>query len=95
MLSLLLAQTDIPSAADAAAASAVAGTGLAIWGGLMIFWFIFWGLSFVIWLWALIDVIRRNFTNQSDKTLWLIIVLLVPLGALIYLIVGRKKGTIA
>ena len=95
MLSLLLAQTtDVPSSADLATATAAAGGLVAVGIGMMIFWVIFSIAAFAIWLWALIDVIRRNFTNPSDKTLWIIIVLLVPLGALIYLIVGRKKGTI-
>lgn len=80
-----------PYAADAAA-TAVAGS-MAI--GMIIFWVLFIGVGGIIWIWALIDVIRRQFTNQNDKTLWLIIVILLGwIGGIIYLIAGRKKGTI-
>jgi len=99
MFLTLLAQTaddlsTLPSAADAAAATAAAGGLAALAVGMTIFWVVIGGLSFVLWLWALIDVIRRNFTNPNDKILWLVLILLVPLGALIYLIVGRKNGTL-
>ena len=67
--------------------------------GMLIFWVLFWvlfvGVGAIIWIWALIDVIRRQFTNSNDKTLWLIIVILLGwVGGIVYLIVGRKKGTI-
>jgi len=81
-------------ASDLAKTQAAAGTGLAIWGGLMIFWFIFWIAAFILWLVALLDVIKRNFPNQSDKILWLVLILVLPgLGPILYFIIGRKKGT--
>jgi len=84
--------TYTPDAA-AAAAAGTAAIGLGI--GMLIFWLLFFGVGFFIWLWALIDVIRRQFPNQSDKTLWLVIVILLYwVGAVVYLIAGRKKGTI-
>lgn len=83
------------AAADAAAAAtATAAVGLGI--GMIIFWVLFVGVGLVIWIWALIDVIRRQFTNSNDKTLWLIIVILLGwIGGIVYLIAGRKKGTIS
>jgi hypothetical protein len=76
----------------AAAATAVAG-------GLVIGWIIFWvvagGLGLVLFLWALIDCIRREFTNPNDKILWLVLIILIGwIGPILYLIIGRKKGTI-
>lgn len=77
----------------AAAAAGTAAVGLGI--GLLIFWILFVGVGFFIWLWALIDVIRRQFPNQNDKTVWLIVVILLYwIGGVVYLIAGRKKGTI-
>lgn len=77
----------------AAAASGVAAAGIGIF--MILFWVLFVGVGAVIWIWALIDVIRRQFTNQNDKTLWLIIVILLGwIGGIVYLIVGRKKGSI-
>ncbi|KKQ74026.1 MAG: hypothetical protein US94_C0016G0003 [Berkelbacteria bacterium GW2011_GWB1_38_5] len=80
-----------PYAADVAANTAAVGLGI----GMILFWVLFVGVGGVIWIWALIDVIRRQFANQNDKTLWLIIVILLGwIGGLVYLIAGRKKGTI-
>jgi len=97
LLSLLAQATDYGTmTADEAAATAAAGTaavGLGI--GMLIFWIIFVGIGFIFWIWALIDVIRRQFPNQNDKTLWLIVVILLYwVGAIVYLIAGRKKGNI-
>lgn len=108
MLSLLLAQattttTFDTSAADAAATAAATDSAAA--GGLLAFilvymaWIVVIAIaSFAFWLWALIDIIRRQFSNPSDKNLWLILVIVGafiggPIIPIIYLIVGRKKGT--
>jgi lysylphosphatidylglycerol synthetase-like protein (DUF2156 family) len=89
--------------ADEASDIAAGAAGAAVWGGLMIFWVIFgllWLVGLIVWIWALVDVIRRDFANKDDKTIWLIVVIVsfvigVPLiGAIIYLIWGRKKGTL-
>ena len=98
MLSLLLAQaTDTfpdytaTTAADTAAATAAVGIGI----GMLIFWFIFGALGLILFIWALIDVLRRNFTNPNDKIMWIILILLIGvIGPILYLIIGRKKGTI-
>ena len=97
MLSLLLAQATetfdytATTAADTAAATAAVGLGV----GMLIFWIIFCGLGFVLFLWALIDVIRRNFANPNDKILWIVMILVIGiLGPILYLIIGRKKGTL-
>lgn len=100
MLPMLLAQaTDsvpdytypVTTAADTAAATAAVGLGI----GMIIFWFIFGLLGFVLFLWALIDVIRRNFSNPNDKILWLVLIIVLGvIGPILYLVIGRKKGTI-
>lgn len=79
-----------------AAAAAAAGTGfLAVAGIMTIFWLIFGLGGLILFIVALIDVIRRQFANPSDKTLWLILVILLwVVGPILYLIIGRKKGTI-
>lgn len=51
--------------------------------------------GFIFWIWTIIDCARREFPQENDKLLWiLIIVLLGVLGSIIYVIVGRKKGTL-
>jgi len=81
-------------AADAAAAAAATGF-LGLAAGAMIFAWIIGLLGFVLFLWALIDVIRRQFTNPNDKILWIVLILFLGvIGPILYLIIGRKKGTI-
>lgn len=80
----------------AAAAAATAGGLATFWLFLVFFWIIIvGGLGFILWLWALIDCIRREFTNPNDKVLWIVLILLIwIIGPVLYLIVGREKGTI-
>lgn len=50
-------------------------------------------LLFAFWLWMLIDCLTRDFTG-NDKLIWVLVLLLLgPLGALIYSVVGRARGT--
>ena len=42
-------------------------------------------LSFIFWIWMIIDCAKRNFKKETDKVVWiLVIVLLSVLGAAIY-----------
>lgn len=46
----------------------------------------------ILWIWALIDVAKREFKNKDDKTLWILIVVLTGLiGAIIYYFMIYKK----
>lgn len=96
MLSLLAQATDFTTTEADAAAAAAAGTaavGLGI--GMVVFWLIFGIGGFILFLWALIDVIRRQFPNQNDKILWLVLIILISwIGPILYLAIGKKKGTI-
>ena len=56
-----------------------------------------WGLIgtafLVIWIWALIDCLTREFRDSTEKLMWvLVIVFLNVVGALIYLFIGRQQG---
>jgi hypothetical protein len=52
-------------------------------------------LAFYFWLVQIVDVTRRQFSDSSLKTVWIVvIVLLGVLGALIYHFAGRKQGTL-
>lgn len=47
-------------------------------------------LLFAFWIWMIIDCAKRNFKNDTEKIIWiLVIVLLVWIGALIYYIIVR------
>ncbi|MCD4773948.1 MAG: PLD nuclease N-terminal domain-containing protein [Bacteroidales bacterium] len=55
------------------------------------------GLSFltiVLWFWAIIDIVKSRFKNQTMNTVWLLIVLFFPiLGSIIYLLLRKKYTT--
>lgn len=45
-----------------------------------------------IWIWMLIDVLKRTETELPDKTTWILIVILLgPLGAVIYFFAKRRE----
>ncbi|MEK6698482.1 MAG: PLD nuclease N-terminal domain-containing protein [Nitrospirota bacterium] len=47
--------------------------------------------GFVLWLIALVDILRNEFTGYN-KIVWLLAVVFVPLiGAIVYLFIGRKQ----
>ena len=49
-------------------------------------------LIFVFWIWMLVDCVQRKFKNDSDKVVWvLLIIFLHILGALIYYFVVKYK----
>jgi len=51
------------------------------------------GFCLSILAWALVDCLQREFINTATKVVWLIIVLLlVGLGPIAYLIMGRRMG---
>jgi cell division protein FtsX len=44
----------------------------------------------VLWIWALVDVLRSEF-KSNNKIIWILVVLLLGiLGALLYLLIGRS-----
>ncbi len=46
---------------------------------------------FVLWIWAIIDVIRSDFKDQTTKIIWIALLIFLPfLGAVIYLFVGKS-----
>lgn len=47
---------------------------------------------FAFWIWMLIDAITNKGLNDTEKLIWVLVILFVHLiGALIYLFVGRPK----
>ncbi len=60
-----------------------------LWGILGIVLFV---AILVLWIWALIDILKSSFRNQTDKVIWLLVVLaLNGLGALLYYWIGRHQ----
>ena len=53
-------------------------------------------LAFAFWVWMIVDVAKRSFRNDTEKIVWILVVVLAQLaGALIYYLViriGNPKG---
>lgn len=69
------------------------GAGALFAGGGMLLVFAIIGIAVLaFWIWALIDAIKNPRLTDNERLIWIIVILLTSwLGALIYLIVGRKK----
>ena len=53
-------------------------------------------LSFVFWIWMLIDAIKNECLNEGEKVAWVLVIALThALGAIIYFFAGRgsRKST--
>lgn len=48
--------------------------------------------SFIFWVWALIDLLKSDFKDSTNKLIWLLVVFfLYAFGALLYLFIGRQQ----
>lgn len=46
---------------------------------------------FVLWLWALIDIITSKFQENLMQIIWLLVVFFLPfIGVILYLLIGRS-----
>jgi len=52
-----------------------------------------WGLLvLILWIWALVDIIKSRFNSDTTKIIWIVVVILLPLlGSILYLIIGRGQ----
>ena len=63
-------------------------------GGYPLWLFLVMALPAFINFWAIAHAFYRNFPTIQEKMVWLCLAVFVPvLGGLIYLFVGRKRGT--
>lgn len=55
-------------------------------------WFLPFLFLLAIWIWTIVDIVRSEFKNSSDKMLYLALTLAIPfIGTVIYLALGRSK----
>jgi len=46
----------------------------------------------VLWIIALVDVLKSDFSDSTNKLIWVIVIFLFPIvGAIIYFIIGTKQ----
>ncbi len=73
---------------------------MALFEGLIlgsVFMVLFFGilsvLSFIFWIFMLIDAIKRNFRKSDERIIWVVVIVLTGvIGALIYYFVVKRKG---
>jgi len=47
---------------------------------------------FISWIFTIVDIVRSDFTTPSNKTVWTILVILLPgLGSFLYFIIGTRQ----
>jgi hypothetical protein len=87
---------------DEETAKAVGAAGTAVAGAMGVFfilWLALWALMMLLalgltalWIWMLVDVIKREFPQPNDKTTWILVVVLAgQIGALIYYFMIKRK----
>lgn len=53
-------------------------------------WLVIGILLFAFWIWMIVDCAKRNFKNDIEKIVWILVIILASwMGALIYFIVIR------
>jgi len=58
----------------------------------IVIWVILGMLLFVVWAGTIVDIVRSEFATTAQKTVWMLLVLFLPLlGMLFYLILGLKQ----
>ncbi|MDQ1298876.1 MAG: hypothetical protein QG558_1415 [Campylobacterota bacterium] len=51
---------------------------------------------FILWLWALIDIITSKFEEGLTQVVWLLVVFFLPfLGVILYLLIGKSMKKVA
>lgn len=45
----------------------------------------------VLWVFAIIEIVRSEFIDKTERLTWLLIVILLPfIGTILYILIGRK-----
>jgi hypothetical protein len=49
-------------------------------------------LSFIFWIWALVDALLSKFETDITKIIWLLVLIFIPLlGFILYYFIGTKQ----
>ena len=49
-------------------------------------------LATMFWIWCIVDIVRGQFKTETDKLIWLILVLVLPfMGTILYIAFGRQN----
>lgn len=69
-------------------------------GGFVLFFFLIWFaimalgvLGLIFWIFMIVDVVKREFKQENDKLLWILVVVLTGLiGAVIYYFMIKRPN---
>ncbi len=81
-------------------AAKVGGGIIAALGVFWALWLALYGFMFLamlalmgVWIWMLVDVVKRDFTGENDKLVWVLVVVLAGwIGALVYYFVVKRPA---
>ncbi|MCX6062324.1 MAG: SHOCT domain-containing protein [Campylobacterales bacterium] len=63
--------------------------------GFELFLFFIVAGLFLIWIWAMVDIITSKFKEDLMQIIWLLVVFFLPfIGVLLYLLIGRSMKQI-
>jgi len=72
--------------------------GLLSFGAFGVLWLLMFAFiigCMALWIWMLVDCVRRQFPDDNTRLMWVLIVVLAGwVGAVIYYFIGRKQGYI-
>ena len=58
----------------------------------IIFILFFLAVPAILWLWVIIDLLKSTFKDSTNKLIWAIIIIFLPvLGSILYLLIGRSQ----
>lgn len=44
----------------------------------------------ILMIWAIVDLLKRDFSNSTNKLIWALVIIFIPFfGAIVYLVAGR------
>ncbi len=53
---------------------------------------VFLFLPTLLWIIALVDILKSNFKDSNNKILWVLVVILLPvIGSVLYFIIGKNQ----
>ncbi len=53
-------------------------------------------LPAILWIWAIIDLLRSTFASDTNKLIWALVIIFIPfIGSLLYLVIGRRQKVVS
>jgi hypothetical protein len=89
MLTLLTLLAQAPPGPD----GGDSGAPFLVGGACVLVWIVLALASLIFWVWALVDAIQNPGLSSNERLLWVLVIILTQvLGAILYLLIGRKRG---